>query len=242
MVFLEKVIEEGNKVLDKTPEMLAVLKQAGVVDAGGKGYMCVLAGAYNGVTNREEISLESFKSEAKPVKHSMEHEIDPSDIKFGYCTEFMIDTSYDPDMFREELLDDGDSMLVVGGESLIKVHIHTNNPGMVLEKALAHGPLKDIKIDNMRYQHQHLIHEKEEIEKLEDLELKKYGFIAVSVGDGIESLFKELNVDVVIAGGQTMNPSTEDILKAIDKVKAEEIIILPNNGNIILAASGKRLK
>lgn len=236
IVFLEKVINEGNRVLNKTPDMLPVLKQAGVVDAGGKGLMCVLTGAYNAVTNKEELSLDSYRSNEVLIKKEIRHDLKDTDIEFGYCTEFMIDTNYDSDKFKEEIKHYGDSMLVVGGEDLIKVHIHTNNPGEVLEKALSHGPLKDIKIDNMRYQHEHIITEEAKLKEVEKKEMKKYGFITVSVGDGIEKLFKDLNADYIIPGGQTMNPSTEDILKAVDEVKAENIIILPNNGNIILAA------
>lgn len=240
IVFLEKIINEGNIVLNKTPEMLPVLKEAGVVDAGGKGLMYVLTGAYNAITDGETISIDSFKDEIivrKEIKHDVE-------IEFGYCTEFLIDTAYEPEKFRDEIKDFGDSMMVVGGENLIKVHIHTNNPGEVLEKALSHGPLKDIKIDNMRYQHGHVLADKLEseineidtIEDKEEVEMKKYGFVAVSVGDGIDDLFKQLHVDYIIPGGQTMNPSTEDILNAINKVNAENILVLPNNSNIILAA------
>lgn len=237
IVFMKKVIERGNQVLSKTPEMLPVLKQAGVVDAGGKGLMCVLTGAYNAITTGKEIVLETLKPtviEHKPATHN----IDTDDIKFGYCTEFMINTDReDYEGFRKELAKFGDSLMVVGGEGLIKVHIHTNNPGEVLEKALSLGELNDIKIDNMRYQHEHII-ANDEYKKTEKKNnpIKKYSFIAVSIGEGINTLFNELNVDYIIPGGQTMNPSTEDILNAIDEVQGENVIILPNNGNIILAA------
>ncbi len=230
--FSEKVIVEGNNALNETPEMLPVLKQAGVVDAGGKGLMCVLIGAFNAISGEEDLVIESFDSDIEMVDdHSFIHEsLSPEDIKYGYCTEFIINTDYNYEDFRKDIEEFGDSMMVVGNDGLIKTHIHTNNPGAVLEKAIVHGELIDIKIDNMRHQHRslenHTSHE----------ELKDYGFITVSVGDGIEKLFKELNVDVVIPGGQTMNPSTEDILKAVDKIRAEKIIILPNNGNIVLAA------
>lgn len=237
LVFLEKVIKHGNKTLNKTPDMLPVLKDAGVVDAGGKGLMVVLTGAYNAITFKESVDLDSFKSE--PIEpETVSQEIDFADIKYGYCTEFMINTSNeDYERFRDDISDYGDSLLVVGGENLIKVHIHTNNPGEVLEKALKIGELNDIKIDNMRYQHKHIMDEEEyeELTESED-ESKKYSFITVSVGDGLDNIFNELNVDYIIPGGQTMNPSTEDILNAIEKVKGENIIILPNNGNIILAA------
>ncbi|NLX61067.1 MAG: DAK2 domain-containing protein [Tissierellia bacterium] len=235
--FLEKVIKHGNEVLNKTPEMLPVLKEAGVVDAGGKGLMVILAGAYNALAGKEEISLEELEKEAIE-QHVFSKEIDTSEIEFGYCTEFIINTKVeDYESFREDISKFGDSLLVVGGEGLIKVHIHTNNPGLVLEKALKLGELNDIKIDNMRYQHKHLVAQEELNSKgTEEKEYKKYSFLTVSVGDGLNKIFKELNVDYVIPGGQTMNPSTEDILKAIEKVNGENIIILPNNGNIILAA------
>lgn len=235
IVFLEKVIIHGNEVLNKTPDMLPVLKQAGVVDAGGKGLMCVLTGAYNAITNESEITYDYKDIGQKPIIHH----IDDSEIEFGYCTEFIIngDTEHYEE-FREELAAFGDSLMVVDGENLIKVHVHTNNPGKVLEKALILGELNDIKIDNMRYQHSHILeneYDNKRIEK-EKKPLKKYGFITVSIGEGIDTVFDELNVDYIISGGQTMNPSTEDILNAVKEVEAENIIIFPNNSNIILAA------
>ncbi|NLW23153.1 MAG: DAK2 domain-containing protein [Tissierellia bacterium] len=238
LIFLEKVIEYGNYILNKTPEMLPVLKQAGVVDAGGKGLIYVLTGAYNAITTGDEIVIDAVKEEVgkkKPISHTVE----TADIEFGYCTEFIINTDLDDyEEFRREIAELGDSLLVVGGEGLIKVHIHTNNPGRVLEKALALGELNDIKIDNMRYQHSHIIEEeKMDNSKKSDKPIKKYSFITVSIGEGINAVFNELNVDYIIPGGQTMNPSTEDILKAVEEVEGENIIILPNNGNIILAAN-----
>ncbi len=235
--FMHKVIEYGNYVLNKTPEMLPVLKQAGVVDAGGKGLICVLTGAYNAITTGEEIELEFIESTIEGPIH-ISHDIDTADIKYGYCTEFMINTQYkDYEQFRDEIAEFGDSLLVVGGEGIIKVHIHTNNPGKVLEKALELGELNDIKIDNMRYQHNHIIaNEKQFDDEKPKVSNKKYGIITVSVGEGIDAVFKDLNADYVIPGGQTMNPSTEDLLKAIENVEGENIIILPNNGNIVLAA------
>ena len=235
--FMHKVIEYGNYVLNKTPEMLPVLKQAGVVDAGGKGLICVLTGAYNAITTGEEIELEFIESTIEGPIH-ISHDIDTADIKYGYCTEFMINTQYkDYEQFRDEIAEFGDSLLVVGGEGIIKVHIHTNNPGKVLEKALELGELNDIKIDNMRYQHNHIIaNEKQFDDEKPKVSNKKYGIITVSVGEGIDAVFKDLNADYIIPGGQTMNPSTEDLLKAIENVEGENIIILPNNGNIVLAA------
>lgn len=236
IAFMEKVIGEGNRVLNLTPEMLPVLKQAGVVDAGGKGLMYVLLGALNGITGQDEYSLEAYEKSQITRPIAMDQHMDAEDIEFGYCTEFMINTSEDKiDQFREDIMDFGDSMMVVGGEDLIKVHIHTNNPGAVLEKALLLGELNDIKIDNMRYQHRHIM-TKEEADRTIDQAKKKYGIITVSIGEGLDKVFKELNVDYIIPGGQTMNPSTEDILAAINKVDGDNIILLPNNGNIILAA------
>jgi DAK2 domain fusion protein YloV len=237
ITFMRMVIEHGNYVLGKTPEMLPVLKQAGVVDAGGKGLMCVLTGAYNAVTTGEEIKLEFLEPSAVEEVH-VSRDIDTADIKYGYCTEFMINTSYDDyEQFREEISVFGDSLMVVGGEGLIKVHIHTNNPGDVLEKALTLGELNDIKIDNMRYQHSHIIaNEDNGKNKKAKKPTKKYSLITVSIGEGINTVFNELNVDYIIPGGQTMNPSTEDLLNAIEEVEGENIIILPNNGNIVLAA------
>ena len=236
-LFMEKVVEEGNKVLNRTPEMLPVLKQAGVVDAGGKGLMYVLVGALNGITGKDDFKLEDYK-EKQVIAKPLVQDIDTSDIKYGYCTEFMINTdNQEIDRFREQMAAFGDSLLVVGGEGLIKVHVHTNNPGQVLEKALLLGELNDIKIDNMRDQHRHIVANDEDFknEKKEGPK-KKYGIITVSIGEGLDTVFKELNVDYIISGGQTMNPSTEDILNAIAEVDGENIIMLPNNGNIVLAA------
>ena len=227
VVFLEKVIKRGNQVVNETPEMLPVLKEAGVVDAGGKGLMVILTGAYNAITYKEAIEDELLKVEVTEPK-TVSHEALDSDIKYGYCTEFIINTNVDDyGAFRNELSQYGDSLLVVGGEGIIKVHIHTNNPGLVLEKALNLGELNDIKIDNMRYQHRHIIEESAK----ETEEQKEYSFIAVSVGEGINNIFKELNVDYIIPGGQTMNPSTEDILNAVNKVNGKNLILFPKMGN-----------
>jgi hypothetical protein len=243
------IIEYGNEVLNKTPDMLPVLKQAGVVDAGGKGLLVILQGAYNTLNTDEEIEFHETSTGVKTQNQNMNFhkDIDTNDIKFGYCTEFLVNnTDKNPQVFREELAPLGDSLLVVGGDNFIKVHIHTNNPGIVLEKAVEIGELNDIKIDNMRRQHRRLVvteeeekkaeeNEKEE-ENLENDEIRKYGIITVSMGDGISEVFKGLHADYIIPGGQTMNPSTEDILNAVNKIKAENIIIFPNNSNIILAA------
>lgn len=236
-IFLEKVIQHGEVTLNKTPEMLDVLKQAGVVDAGGKGLIFILKGALEGLLCSNETV---FEEESDIIDNKVSKSIDEEDIKFGYCTEFIINnTKAEANKLREDLSSYGDSILCVGGDNIIKVHIHTNNPGEVLNKALALGELIDIKIDNMRYQHRSKILDDKQEEVTTEIheETKKYSFIAVGMGDGIKNVFKELNVDYVIAGGQTMNPSTEDILNAINKVKGENIIILPNNSNIILAAT-----
>lgn len=242
VTFMRQVVEYGNLVLDKTPEMLPVLKQAGVVDAGGKGLMVVLTGAYFAITTDEDLDFEEV-SEGKVIDMHTAETIDPEDIKFGYCTEFIInDTDADPDGFKDQLSLYGDSIISVGNGSIIKVHVHTNNPGEVLEKALALGELSDIKIDNMRYQHRNLVFKEEETREVnneivdEPVENKEYAFITVAIGDGIANIFKDLGADYVIPGGQTMNPSTEDIMKAVDKIHADNIIVLPNNGNIVLAA------
>lgn len=241
--FLKNVIDYGNIILDKTPDMLPVLKQAGVVDAGGKGYLCVLLGAYNALAGIEDSYENVEEQEEVKYKEVVEHKhLEMEDIQYGYCTEFMIDTDYnDLESFRNQLAVQGDSLMVVGGEGLIKVHIHTNNPGVALEKAIALGQLKDIKIDNMRYQHQEVLLKAELEEKARSKKVsKKYSFVAISIGEGVDEVFKGLNVDVLVSGGQTMNPSTEDILNAIEDTNGENVFILPNNGNIILAAEQAR--
>lgn len=236
-VFLETVINHGEEALERTPEMLDVLKTAGVVDAGGKGLIYILKGILDGLMGKESAVLEDYSD------HSNERDTEPAtDIKFGYCTEFIINKAkVDENEFRQKISFYGDSLMVVGGEEIVKVHIHTNNPGEVIEEALKSGELIDIKIDNMRYQHQNkVLDDKEDHINDNDKygeEYKKYSFISVAMGDGIADVFRELKVDYVIPGGQTMNPSTEDIIKAINEVKGENIIILPNNGNIILAAN-----
>ncbi|SHI04510.1 DAK2 domain-containing protein [Sporanaerobacter acetigenes] len=243
VIFLDKVIQQGNIALNKTPDMLPVLKEAGVVDAGGKGLMVILAGAFKALTTNGEIKYETVASKKSEDTH-FKKELSTGEIKFGYCTEFIVkNTKEDVENFKQELSKYGDSLLVVGGNDLIKVHVHTNNPGLVLEKGLSIGELHDIKIDNMRVQHRNLLVEEDcdcidnkVINLNEKKEKKKYSFITVAMGDGIASVFKDLNVDFIIPGGQTMNPSTEDILNGIKEVEGEDIIILPNNGNIVLAA------
>ncbi|MGO1527084.1 MAG: DAK2 domain-containing protein [Senegalia sp. (in: firmicutes)] len=237
--FLEKVIVAGEDALRRTPDMLDVLKKAGVVDAGGKGLIYILKGALEAISGKQvELSDEEF--ERKEIQIHESHD-DNDEIVFGYCTEFIIKkTDIKANEFRNYISKYGDSMLVVGADEMIKVHIHTNNPGEVLEEALKNGELIDIKIDNMRVQHQNRIISDKDIENennSKSKESKKYSFIAISMGKGIENVFKDLNVDYIISGGQTMNPSTEDILSAIEKVDGKDVIILPNNSNIILAAN-----
>ena len=240
LVFLKKVIAHGEVVLSKTPDMLPVLKQAGVVDAGGKGLIYVLTGAYNALAGIDKVEVKAPEKKAESKEFVRQEHIDTDHIKYGYCTEFIINTDYrDIDSFREQLSIQGDSLLVVGGEGLIKVHVHTNNPGTVLEKALGIGELTDIKIDNMRYQHEEVLLKSELSQSnsnKNNIPDKEYSFVAISIGKGIDEVFRGLNVDVLVSGGQTMNPSTEDILKAIDNTSGKNIFILPNNSNIILTA------
>lgn len=231
--FLESVIDAAKKALSRTPDLLPVLKQAGVVDAGGQGLVHILEGFYGAIVGEKIKEIETAFQDRFDMKPSSETDL--TEIEFGYCTEFIIKGTGLSDATLKGQLDPfGDSMLVVGHDEMLKVHIHTNEPGTVLEKALSHGELIDIKIDNMRYQH----HEKHAAAHSEaDSEPRKpYGMLAVAMGEGIAAVFRDLNVDKVIEGGQTMNPSTEELLAAVDEINAEEVIILPNNSNIILAA------
>ncbi len=232
--FFYEIIKHGEITLEKTPELLNVLKQAGVVDAGGKGLIFILKGFWNGLLDKEDIIEDDFE---KAHVDELEGKSDySSEITFGYCTEFIIKGhNLSTDILKEKIKDLGDSVLVVGDEDLIKVHIHTNNPGNALEYGLNMGELIDVKIDNMRQQHKNRIIT--DNYKKEDKEQKKYGFISIAMGEGLYSIFADLNVDKVIKGGQTMNPSTEDLLKAVNEINAENIFILPNNSNIILTAN-----
>lgn len=227
--FFYSIVLHIEAVLEKTPDMLEVLKQAGVVDAGGKGLIMILKGFWEALSGNEVLESKEYHTYV-----STENEISHDNIEFGYCTEFIIQgDGLNADEFKNQIKDYGDSLLVVGDDDLIKVHIHTNNPGQVIEFGLNMGELVDIKIDNMRHQHKNIIVNEESIPK----DNKKYGFISVAMGDGLSNIFKDLNIDKVIEGGQTMNPSTEDILKAVDDIDADNIFILPNNSNIILAAN-----
>ena len=250
ITFLEDVIVEANKSLDNTPNQLQVLKEAGVVDAGGKGLVVLLEGGLK-VLKCEDIA---DQSEDETLKKKAQKEVQfteaDTSLKYGYCTEFIINTDYeDIDALREKISPLGDCLLVVGGggSHLIKVHVHTNDPGIVLQHACELGLLQDIKIDNMRYQHREVLFDDEEVaeakkreEEEEIIEEKDYSFITVSMGEGMTETFKSLGVDYVVAGGQTMNPSTEDLLKGVDKVGGKVIYLIPNNSNIILSAEQAR--
>ena len=258
--FLAKVIAQAEYVLSQTPEMLPVLKQAGVVDSGGQGFVTVLQGAYDALVGKEiDYTLEGTQASSGVVKISQQAE---QDIKFGYCTEFIIvlhqplEEKGEID-FKAYLESIGDSIVVVADDEITKVHVHTNDPGLVIQRALTYGSLSKIKIDNMREEHQEKLikdaqkaaqEQKQADEKrrreraaLEEaahkIPKKEMGFISVSIGEGINEIFQGLGVDYIIAGGQTMNPSTEDMLNAIEEVNADNIFILPNNKNIILAAN-----
>lgn len=224
----EVILNRGYEILDKTPEYLEVLRQAGVVDAGGKGLMCIFKGFYDALLGKE--AKTAFVAQEK--FSGLDRSSAPIDIKFQYCTEFILKTNVVNHLpLKSEIEMLGDSMVFVRDEDLIKVHIHTNEPNRALGYALKMGELQTIKIENMKLQHENIIH------KAEPAPEKEVAFITVAMGDGFELLFKDLNVDFVIKGGQTMNPSTEDFTKAIEAVNAKEIYILPNNSNIILAAN-----
>ncbi|MCG8541034.1 MAG: DAK2 domain-containing protein [Clostridia bacterium] len=228
--FFYEIILHIESVLDRTPQMLDVLKQAGVVDAGGKGLVFILRGFWEVLSGKKLVKLEEWKPNEAAHIQGLTHD----NIEFGYCTEFMVQgNKLNTEKLKTKIKGFGDSLLVVGDDDLIKVHIHTNNPGKVIEYGLNMGELIDVKIDNMRHQHSHIVMADEIVEK----DFKKYGFISIAMGEGLSNIFKDLNVDKVIEGGQTMNPSTEDILKAIDDINAENIFILPNNSNIILTAN-----
>lgn len=252
--FCQKVIEEGDAVLNKTPDMLPVLKQAGVVDSGGQGLMQVLKGCLEGLKGKE-VNLETGEGQEKGSPKAFpvtdKSKIDTADIQFGYCTEFMINverpfSDQDEHELKAYLEEMGDSIVVVADEEVVKVHVHTNHPGLAFEKALTYGSLSRMKVDNMREEHQErLIKDAEKIaaadkekgrKPVPEQPRKPYGFIAVSAGEGLSEIFKGIGADYLIEGGQTMNPSTEDILNAVEQINADVVFILPNNKNIILAA------
>ena len=246
-VFIPEVIKYAEEVLAQTPEMLPVLKEAGVVDSGGQGLLEVIHGAYDAFLGKEiDYAAIEASGGTKMVKPSQQAE---ADIKFGYCTEFIIMTEKEftdknEAEFKAYLESIGDSIVCVADDDIVKIHVHTNDPGLAIQKALTYGQLSRMKIDNMREEHQEkLIKDAEKAAAQQASEKKKkeprksVGFIAVSIGEGMNEIFRELGADYIIEGGQTMNPSTDDMLSAIDEVNADHIFILPNNKNIILAAN-----
>ena len=252
-VFIPAVIEHAEEVLNKTPEMLPVLKEAGVVDSGGQGLLEVIKGGYDAFLGKE-IDYSSIKPSTSVTVNKVNAE-DTADIKFGYCTEFIIltekeFTEEDEHEFKKFLSSIGDSIVCVADDDVVKIHVHTNDPGLAIQKALTYGQLSKMKIDNMREEHQEkLIRDAEKLAEEQAKEEAAYeekkpaeprkamGFITVSIGAGMNEIFKELGADYIIEGGQTMNPSTEDILNAVDQVNADTVFILPNNKNIVLAAN-----
>lgn len=260
-LILEKAVERGNKALAKTTQMLPALKQADVVDAGGKGWMLVLEGAMSYLKNGtviERADDSEQKSSQQKNKEKSQETVNTEDIKFRYCTEFIVEKKskgLKADAFRNAISTKGDCMLVIDDEEIVKVHIHTNHPGFVLEEAIKLGEMINLKIDNMKHQHKSIIEEtkndtsvkvqtpneaeskpKKAPKQKEPVEIKDFGFVAVCMGKGITNILKDLGVDKIIEGGQTMNPSTEDILKAVKRVKARTVYVFPNNKNIIMAA------
>lgn len=251
--FIPAVIEHAQDVLNQTPEMLPVLKEAGVVDSGGQGLLEVIKGAYDAFQGKE-IDYSTIKPSTSVTVNKVNAE-DTADIKFGYCTEFIIltdkeFTEEDEHEFKKFLSSIGDSIVCVADDDVVKVHVHTNDPGLAIQRALTYGQLSKMKIDNMREEHQEkLIRDAEKLAKQQAEEEAAYeekksteprkamGFITVSIGEGLNEIFKELGADYIIEGGQTMNPSTEDMLNAIDQVNADTVFILPNNKNIVLAAN-----
>lgn len=246
-IFIPEVLKHAEYVLSKTPEMLPVLKEAGVVDSGGQGLLEVLNGAYDAFQGKEiDYSAIEASSGTSMVRPGAQAE---ADIKFGYCTEFIIMTEKkfseeNENDFKAYLESIGDSIVCVADDDIVKIHVHTNDPGLAIQKALTFGQLSRMKIDNMREEHQEKLIKEAEKQAAEQKKAakkaeprKEVGFIAVSIGEGMNEIFRELGVDYIIEGGQTMNPSTEDMLTAIDAVNADHIFILPNNKNIILAAN-----
>jgi DAK2 domain fusion protein YloV len=254
VLFLDEVIKEAERVLKKTPDMLPVLKQAGVVDSGGQGLVVILQGAYDALLGKEldTASITASAGAGAAAKITKETE---AEIKFGYCTEFIIVLDHplldhQERKYKSFLESIGDSIVVVADDEIVKTHVHTNDPGLAIQEALTHGSLSRIKIDNMREEHQErLIKDAQKVAAMQaaqadaapqaqkEQEQKEIGFIAVSAGDGLSEVFRGLGADYMIEGGQTMNPSTEDILNAVEKVAADHVFVLPNNKNIILAAN-----
>ena len=239
ILFSEAVLDKAKESLANTPNLLPVLKEAGVVDAGGQGLVTIMEGALKALKGEAVLSDSEEVSDLGKEKIERK-EISTDDIKFGYCTEFIVNTeSNHVEDLKADLVERGDSLIVVGDDSMIKVHVHTNDPGLAIQSALNYGFLKDIKIDNMRLQHSERLFTDYEV-KASNVEAPKekkpYGFVSICAGKGIEDIFRQVGVDYLVTGGQTMNPSTEDILAGIDRVNAEHIFVLPNNSNIFLAA------
>ena len=254
--FMTRIIEEGEKVLAATPDMLPVLKEAGVVDSGGQGLIVVLKGAYAAYAGKPVEAPKTAQDAAVKPAAKTDVKRPEGDIKFGYCTEFIVNlansvSDKEVDRFKDFLESMGDSIVCVPDDDFIKIHVHTNDPGKVLQKGLSYGELSRIKIDNMREEHREMLEleksgQAENSEKVgeavkeQPAEAKKYGFITVAAGEGFDQLFNDMEVDIVINGGQTMNPSTEDFINAINKINAKCIFIYPNNKNIIMAANQAR--
>jgi DAK2 domain fusion protein YloV len=253
--FTREVITHMEVVLKNTPELLPVLKEAGVVDSGGQGLLEIAKGAYDSLLGKE-VSFSNITVSETAVVGAAKQGISTEDIKFGYCTEFiiMVEKEYNLEIeqeFKTYLESIGDSLVVVSDDDIVKVHVHTNDPGLAIQRALTYGSLTKMKIDNMREEHNERVikgseelakeQKQEEQKAVQNKPRKKAGFIAVSMGDGLDEIFTGLGVDYIIKGGQTMNPSTEDMLNAINEVNADNIFILPNNGNIILAAEQAKL-
>ena len=234
--FLKLVIDKANESLNKTPELLKALKEAGVVDSGGKGLVLIYEGMLSSLKGNNIESVEGGVSNTSEV--NVEQNISTEDIKFQYCTEFILESDKIDDLaVRDIYMKFGDSLAVVGDEGVIKVHVHTNDPGLAIQEALKYGDLLTIKIENMKLQHENkVLNETAQTQEI-PVEEKEYGFIATSMGEGLAQILKDFGVDHIIEGGQTMNPSTEDFMKAIENLHAKNIIILPNNSNIIMAAN-----
>ncbi|WP_024620705.1 DAK2 domain-containing protein [Metaclostridioides mangenotii] len=238
--FMSLLVKESNASLKRTPDLLKNLKDAGVVDSGGKGLVCIYEGMYETLLGNSIVKNDRSASSVSSVQVQHNANISSEDIKFQYCTEFILESDKVEDTtIRDIMLNYGDSLAVVGDDGVIKVHVHTNDPGSVLQEALQYGQLITTKIENMKLQHENTLLEigKESEQVSATVEEKDFGFIATSMGEGLAKIFKDFGVDHVIEGGQTMNPSTEDFMKAIDKISAKNIFLLPNNGNIIMAAN-----
>lgn len=242
-LFLEALMQRANASLNHTPELLKALKDAGVVDSGGKGLVLFLEGMYKAYIG-EPVTLTKHQAKAERLFEEEDIHIFDGELAFGYCTEFMVRTDrISPEKFKEEIEGYGDSLIVVGDDGLIKIHIHTNNPGEVMEKAIAYGLLDRIKIENMRLQHEQRLSENQQSKSSSETENKKrpidkaFGIVSVAMGSGICDIMKDFGVDCVIEGGQTMNPSTKDFLSAVEQLPQETVFILPNNSNIIMAAN-----